>query len=114
MSEENKRQIRRIVEVFASGDTSDLEALIAPTYIDQEDPSMPESHGPERFRAVVEAAHAFGSPSVVVEDLIGEGDRVAVRLRWRWSEPLDERETLDIVRFEGGLAVEHWGASTQS
>jgi len=114
MLKENQRQATKIVEVFVSGDTSELGSLIAPTYVDhQDEPPNRGQNGPQRFRAVVEAAHASGAPIVSVEDLFGEEDRVAMRLRWRWSHPAGERETLDILRFEGGLAVEHWGAAAR-
>jgi len=55
----------------------------------------------------------FADLAVSIEDLFAEGDRAVARIRWRGIR-LDggivECETIDIERFEGNQAVEHWGA----
>jgi predicted ester cyclase len=73
-----------------------------------------EVRGADGFRRVVAGARsAFTHLEVTVEDLIAEGDRVAARIRWRGVLASDgrlvDRETIDIVRFADGQAIEHWG-----
>jgi len=70
--------------------------------------------GPAGFRQVVAVARrAVPHLDVTIEDLIAEGDRVAARLRWHGTQAADgaivDRETIDIVCFAHGQAVEHWG-----
>lgn len=65
---------------------------------------------------------AFPDMQVTIEDMVAEGDRVAVRGTWRGTHEagfLDVPATgrlvvfsgIDIIRFEAGLAVEHWGVT---
>ena len=108
----NKQQMRKIVEVFATGDVAKVDQLVADDYIDHQGISGNPIRGREGFRTVVESARRFSSPRVTVEEMLAEGDLVAARLRWRWTEPATAqgRETIDIMRFEDGVAAEHWGA----
>jgi hypothetical protein len=49
---------------------------------------------------------------VDIADLIEVVDRAAARLVWSGIRPTGEttkRETLEIVRVDGGRAIEHWG-----
>jgi len=105
-----KQQMRRMVDAFATGNVDEPDTLIDPAYVDHQIVGV---HGEGAFRRAVEAAHRSSAPRVEIADLIAEDDAVAVRLRWRWEQASgpDQRETIDIVRFRNGLAVEHWGAS---
>ncbi len=108
---EHKALMQRIVEMFATGDLSGVDALIAAGYIDHQGLEGIEIRGPEGFNRVVRAARsAFPDLQVDVEDLIAEGDRVVARLRWRGTQSTGERierETIDIVRVLDGQAIEH-------
>ena len=88
--------------------------MISPAYVDHQGLRGRELRGPAGFRQVVEAARGwFSGLEVTVQDLVAEPDRVALRLRWRGTTPSGEavtRETLELLHFEDGLAVEHWGA----
>ena len=48
---------------------------------------------------------------MTVEDLITGSDRVAARLQWTGvrHDAKVTRQTLEIIRIEDGMAVEHWG-----
>lgn len=113
-ADRNKQQMRKIIEIFESGDVAAAEGLVADDYVDHQGAKGSEIRGREGFRSVVESAHEFSAPRVRIEDMLTEGSLVAVRLSWHWPEPdpAYERETVDIMRFENGLAVEHWGAPT--
>jgi predicted ester cyclase len=106
--------MRSMVHAFATRDVSNVDALIAETYLDHQGLGGGAMHGPTGFRQVVTAARrAVPNLDVTIEDLIAEGDRVAARLRWRGTQAANgatvDRETIDIVRFAQGQAVEHWG-----
>ena len=79
-SEDNKALVRRwIEEVIAKGNVAVVEQYIAPTYIGHS-PGLPEARGPEGSRQRITALHAaFPDLRFTVEDLIADGDKVAVR-----------------------------------
>ena len=105
-----KAVLRALVEMFATGDASDVEAIVSADYFDHQD----GGRGPDRFRALVHRVRDSGEAVAVrAEDLIGEGDTAAARLLWTHANrdgSIVERETIDMIRCEDGQAVEHWGA----
>jgi predicted ester cyclase len=113
---------KRIVNVFVTGDLSDVSLLVAADYVDHQGLSGVEIFGPAGFARVVTSARAScGDLRVRIEDLLAAADKVSVRLHWRGtllvgSPNADsmgkgfDRETIDIIRFENGQMVEHWGA----
>lgn len=96
--------------MFATGDVSGVADTVAANYVDHQD----RLHGRQGFVEVVAGARSgYDALHVEIQDVIEASDRVAVRLRWTGHRPsgdTDVRETIDIVRVAGGLAVEHWGA----
>jgi predicted SnoaL-like aldol condensation-catalyzing enzyme len=114
---QNKALMRKIIEMFATGDLSNVSSVFAEDYIDHQGLGETEIRGPHGFSRVVMAARrACPHLQVGIEDLIAEGDRAVVRLHWRSAQPDGEesdRETIDIVRFANGQAVEHWGAPVE-
>jgi predicted SnoaL-like aldol condensation-catalyzing enzyme len=110
---EHKALMQRIVALFATGDLSSVDVVIAAGYTDHQGLERIEIRGPEGFSRVVRAARcAFPALQVDIEELIAEGDRVVARLRWRGTQSTGERverETIDVVRVANGQAVEHWG-----
>ena len=108
--------MRRMIEMFATGDVSALAAVVSDEYYDHQGLDGVAVRGTEGFRTVVEAARAGTlGLNVTIADLIADGDRAVARLQWRGVSPTGEtvdRETIDIVRTRDGRAVEHWGAGT--
>lgn len=109
-----KTLMHNMVRVFRTGDVSHVERIIAEDYLDHQGLGEGAMHGPAGFRQVVGAARAaYKNLTVEIQDLIAEGDRAAARIRWRGVRSSDgavfTRETIDIVRFAHGRAVEHWG-----
>ena len=108
---------RRMLSCFAGADPS---GIVAPEYVDHQGQ---RTSGLDGFTAMAAALRAaFPDLRVDIEDLVADGDRVAVRLHWRgtftaqfWGKPPTgqaiEVESFEIVRFANGLAVEHWGMS---
>lgn len=102
-----------MVAMFSTGDTSAVEEVVSPEYLDHQGLRGGAVDGPEGFAAVVTAARQrYVRLEVTLEDVIAGGDRVAARLRWtgtRMDGEVVQRETIEILRVEAGKAVEHWG-----
>lgn len=101
-----------MVAMFSTGDLSDLRETVHPDYLDHQGLHSEPVRGPAGFAAVVAAARTgFTTLDVTVADLIAGGDRAAARLQWSGSRPDGQvsRQTLEIVRIEDGMAIEHWG-----
>ena len=120
--EQNKAVFRQIVEeIFNQGNISLFDELVAPDFIEHEElpPGIPV--GREGAKVLfTQLRSAFPDFKAEIEDLIAEGDRVVVRMKWTGTHegefmgiPPTGRsisiEVIDIVRFEGGKFVEHWG-----
>ena len=120
-SDANTALIRRIIaEAFNAGDLDIIDEALARDYLDhQAGPDAPG--GPAAFKAFVDAFRAaFPDVQVTVEDLVAEGDRVALRVTLRGSQqgalgeipatglPV-EFGGYHIYRFEDGKVAEHWG-----
>jgi predicted ester cyclase len=123
MSDDYKRIAQRIFdEVFGQGKLEVADEIIAPDFIDHE---MSDARGPE---ALKEAANmlraAFSGLKFSMEDTITEGDQIAIRFLATGThtgefagapasgKPISVNG-IDIIRFEGGKAVEHWGFMDQ-
>ena len=110
--------MRRIVAAFATGDTHDCLEYVSASYVDHQGRDGMPLHGPDGFQQVVRAAHRSTKPELFVEDVIAHETRAVARIRWRFASPGPdepvERETIEIIRVEGGQAVEHWGAEAWS
>lgn len=122
MADDIRELSKQIVEIFATGDLSNVTSLVAKDYVDHQGLSGTRIFGPDGFVRVVMSARAnSGELRVQVEDLIAGPDRVALRLRWQGNlqgkSPNSlvkafDRETLDIIRFSKGQMIEHWGAES--
>ncbi len=120
-TEANKDLIRRVIdEAFNDGDLDVVAEALAADYLDhQAGPAAPR--GPGAFRGFVIAFRAtLPDVEVTVEDLVAEGDRVALRVTWRGTQlgPLGnvpatglpvEFAGYHVYRIEDGKIAEHWG-----
>ncbi len=103
-----------MVEMFATGDVSGVASVVHAEYLDHQGLGGDPMHGPQGFTTVVMAARTNAARlDVEIADIIAGGDRVVLRLRWSRRD-VDARhsvrETIEILRFQDNLAVEHWGA----
>ena len=119
-SQGNGEVMRRMVEVFNTGDLSVVDSLVSPDYVDHQGIDGVERFGADGFSNVVTLARrAHPRLRVEVQELTINGDRVVARLIWFESELVQNstskksyevhRRTIETVRFAGGQAVEHWG-----
>lgn len=122
MSETNKQLVLEVEEAWAANDLAALDALIAPDLVSHDAlPGLPPG------LAGAKAAHqmslaSFPDRRMTIEDVIADGDRVAVRTTLRatntggvpWLNlPANGRkieiESISVYRVSGGRVVEHWG-----
>ncbi len=117
-----KDVVRRLEEAWAANDVSAAEALIAPDLVSHDAlPGTPQ--GREGARGAHQAAMAaFPDRTVTIDELIGDGDVVAVRTTIRGTNtgglpflgvPANGRsveiESMSFYRVANGRVVEHWG-----
>ena len=78
--EENRRSVQKLFEsCFNQGDLGLLDQLVAPDYVGPRG-----DKGPAGFRGIVVGLRtAFPDIHYTIDDLVAEGDRVAVR--WHWT-----------------------------
>ena len=107
-------------EVMSEGKTEVIDELCAPDFTDH-DPlpgSTADLAGLKDFVAQIRAA--FPDMQVTADDIVAEGDRLAVRSTMRGTHEGDfmgiagsgkkvEVSNYDFVRFENDQAAEHWG-----
>lgn len=122
-NQENKELVRQFYDRLNQGDVAAIDQYVSADFIEHEEslPGIPPGReGVKAFFSVMRGA--FPDMQVTIEDMVAEGDRVAVRGTWRGTheaEFLDVPATgrqvvfsgIDIIRFEAGLAVEHWGVT---
>ena len=121
-AEENKAITRRIFEVFNTGNLALADEVIAADSVDHQAPPGVEP-GLAGFKQVVTMFRAaFPDIQMTIEEIMAEGDKVVTRSTMRGTHqgefmgipPTGKQFTataIDIVRFTGGKAVEHWGNS---
>jgi predicted ester cyclase len=121
-TEENKALAYRVVEeIFSQGDLNRVDELLAPDMV-VHDPDK-ELRGREQVKQGIVRLHAaFPDLRYTIEDLIAEGDKVAMRYRgwgthqgeFRGVLPTGKEMTYTgilILRFAEGKVVEHWAVS---
>ena len=112
--EQNRATMKKIVDIFNSGDFSEVNLIFSPDYIDHQKPPGMEINGPDEFKQIVtDARGSLRKLEVTIEDLITEQDKVVGRLHWHLIDLAGktiDRETIDILRLVDDQVVEHWGA----
>ena len=120
----HKQLVRRLYdEVFTAGRLDAVDELVSAHAVDHEEFEGATGDARADLKAFVALLReAVPDLSVEIEDLIEEGDRVVARVTMRGTNagpflgnPPSGGEfalpVIDIMRFEAGRMVEHWGAS---
>src|SRR5215203_5423010 len=111
---------RWFAEVMNEGNEDLIDELCAENFVDH-DPlpgTGPDRQGIHDFVKLVRSA--FPDLQTTVDEIIAEGDRIAVRSTFRGTHEGDfmgipatgkkvEVSNYDFVRFENDQAAEHWG-----
>lgn len=117
--EENKAVVRRFIdEAFVKGNAESVDELISESFVPHTWPSVQPGRDSLK-QTVVRMAGGLSDVAFDVEDVIGEGDRVAVRVTARATHKGDfmgvpaagksyEIAEIHIFRLEDGLIAEHW------
>lgn len=119
--EANKAVVRRMfAEAWNRGNLAVVDELLAPDAVDHHDPDVP-SFAAHMKGEIVAFRRAFPDLHFAIEDMVGEGDRVAVRLTVTGTHegafkgiPATGRriavEHIHIARIVDGRGVDHWAA----
>jgi steroid delta-isomerase-like uncharacterized protein len=120
--EQMKQTTQRFVDLWFSGKTEGIEEIVAENF--KSNIPMPgvNSTGIQQLKDMVaKASGAFTDNRTEDMHLITEGDRVVMHYRWKGvnTGSMDEGmpatnkaidvHTVDVLRFENGKVVEHWG-----
>jgi steroid delta-isomerase-like uncharacterized protein len=118
--EDNKNRARQVAELVSTGNMALVDENVAPDFVRHDLGGRPDIVGPEGVKLFVGVLRAaFPDIQMIVEDVIGEGDRVVVRYTLRGTHrgafrgiaPTGRKVTwsgINIYRVEGGKVVETW------
>ncbi len=119
-AEENKDIVRRFWGVWEEGNIDLVDELLAPDYVNRTPATPDQPTGPEGVKGVVSMFRS-GMPDlrVVIEDMIADGDKVAVRYTLEGTHegelfgvpPTGQRlsiKSIAIERVSDGKIREHW------
>jgi predicted ester cyclase len=119
--EANKALCRAYVDAVANkSDLAAIDRLLAPAYVEHDPPPLDTPPGRAGVRAMAAVMRgAFPDLRATVEDILAEGDRVMLRVRFQgtqqgalmWIPPSGRAvdfEVVDIYRVAGDQIVEHW------
>jgi predicted ester cyclase len=122
MSSSPETLARRLVEEgFNKGDLSVADELTAPSMVEHQNFGPDHASGAEGVRAVISSLRrAFSDFHLAIEDLAVNGDTVWLRMTGHGTNdgpfmghPPTGRtmriDVFDVLRFENGRTVEHWG-----
>lgn len=118
--EENKALVRRLVEAWNTRNLALLDQLIAPDCVDHY-AAAGETAGRDWYKQdLMDFTEGFPDSRWIIEDMIGEGDKVVVRLTVEGThkgklsgiKPTGKRircPEISIWRIANGKLVEEWG-----
>ncbi len=119
--EANKAAYRRMNDIgFGQGDTTVVDSLVAETMVEHETtPGIPPSREGLK-QLIVQFRQGFPDGKFEIQQITGDGDLVWVHSTmtgtntgpFMGQKPTGKAvhvEDFDLVRFENGKAVEHWG-----
>ena len=117
-----KQATQRILDMWFSGNTDGMEEIIAENFMSHNPIPGVTSTGIQQLKDMIAiSAAAFTDNKMEDVHLIADGDRVVAQYRWKGvnngsmgegmpatNKPIDVH-AVDVLRFENGKVVEHWG-----
>ncbi len=120
-AEDNKALVRRwFEELFNEAKLDVADEIVTPDHVSHDTSTPEHPPGPEGERQLVNLVRgAFPDGRISIEDLVAEGDRVAVRWTFRGTHRGDfmgvaptgnqvEMGAMDLLRIAGGKIAETW------
>ena len=116
-SESRKAVFRRLVDLYATGNLSALDEVIAPNYVGHASAGDRDLEGFRQSILYFHSLYAYSEDSFEVNDQMVDGEKVATRLTARVQvRTTGEPVTLigiNIARIVGGKIVEEWNTWEQ-
>ena len=121
MADDIRAAAQKVMSYFNGADMSDLETVVDPNVTDHQEMPGLTSTGAQRMRDLLGIFRAaFPDMHAEINDLIVEGDKAVLRTTMSGTHTGDfmgipptgksfSIDAIDIMRFENGRAVEHWG-----
>lgn len=121
MDDQYKVTYNKVLDALLNGNTSDLDKYISPDFIEHDpSPTMSTKSGIERIKEDFAAYHkVFPDMKAKVHSIAVSGDMLFAYLTFTGTTaepymgmPAGHKMTMnsvDLVRFKGNMAVEHWG-----
>jgi len=119
---DHKAIARRFYDAVNAGRLEIIDEVVAENFVEHEE--IPgQAGGRAGLRQFLETTRtAFPDFSMTIEDMVAEGDKVFIRATMKGTQkgefmgipPSGKQMAVpvaDIVRFEGGRVVEHWGVT---
>ena len=119
-AEKNKTLVRRVVEYWNQRDLEGYLSVLAPEYVEH----LPDGDVPleELGKYAGNFFNAFPDIKFSIEDMVAEGDKVAVRIRWQGThrgvfmgiapsgKKIDVTNTI-FIKIANGKWVEFWNVT---
>ncbi len=117
---DHKTITRSFYAAITEGTFSIIDELVSETFIEHEE-TPTDADGRDGLHELFQAMHAaFTDFAITIEDMVAEGDKVFVRATMQGIQraeflgiPSKGKPMLvpvaDMLRFENGRIVEHWG-----
>ncbi len=117
---DNKTITRNFYAALTEGNFAAIDEIVSEDFIEHEEIPT-DADGRDGLREMFEELHAsFSDFAMTIEDMVAEGDKVFVRATMQGIQraeflgiPSQGKPMLvpvaDVLRFEGGRIVEHWG-----
>ncbi len=119
LEEQNKALALRFTDVYQKGDIAAIKAICSPAFIEH---GVGQTFSLEQVIEILKGNMAiFSDFTIIAEDMIAKGDKVAVRYRMKVTHSgpglgipatgkKAESTGIEILRFENGKIAEAWAA----
>ena len=119
--EKNKEAMKKVFDMFETGNSAGIENYISDNQIDHNPPPDIKSTGIQEMKDMIAMHHtAFPDTKITIYSMVADGDKVIAHFNMEGTNigvmgnmPATNKTIdvngVDIVRFADGKGVEHWG-----
>jgi steroid delta-isomerase-like uncharacterized protein len=121
VAEKNKESMKKVFEMFQTGNSQGIENYVSENHVDHNPPPDIKSTGVQELKDIIAMHHgAFPDSKMTILSMVAEGDMVIAHFNMKGTNtgamgnmPATNKTIdvngVDIVRFADGKGVEHWG-----